>query len=447
VELGNWVQQSGDSGPNYASIAALNAAWGSNYDTFGSDAVAHNGEACATGNGTAGPYTCTLSVHPLTPLTVQVLVGGTLTAGDDGSGPRASTPTVTGYFRGTTSNSYSGTKPRNLGTINYTTGSVSLTFASAVGVGTAITVNYQTNGWGTGHGLLDEDGKCPAKGGGSCWIPQGTDSHGFRYYDLGPATRGQATAVGCTAPVSTMTCAFIVDMDNFLYHLVKNYAYIEKTAFNTAMPGILYLGTMVGGWSAPSRADVYKGFGQYLDVAYLPTIPAINPTGAITDNQARVDFIFNNLGDKPAFNWQGFPAEPDSYMSPYSTSSPYSTQAQRGAGLQTWVNTIFNTQISTGPHAGTYPMVGYSWWGWADSQSTNFGLLTPRDDPYDGISSTTTQGYDTWGYSTGCVPTFGCEQASYGDFIDPATTANLNALRATAGGTTGPSMTLQAAPH
>jgi hypothetical protein len=443
VEVGTWVHQAADSGPNYANISALNTAWGSHYDSFGSDAVAHNGEACATGNGTTGPYTCTLSVHPLTPLTVQVLVGGTLTAGDDGAGPRAATVTATGCFRGATSKAASsgGTAPcygiagtNFLGTINYTTGAVSLTFKNPVDVGTAITLNYQTNGWGTGHGLLDEDGTCPAKV-STCWIPAD--------YYLSPATHN--------SPPAGTTSAIITDMDNFLYHLAKNYASVEKSAFATAVPGVLYFGPPLGGWSTPSRASVYKGFSAYLDVLYLQTIPAPNPVGAITDNQARVDFVSTNVGDVPIFNWEGFFAQSDSYMSPYTSGESYSyaTQALRGAGLQTSINALFNTQISTGPQAGTFPMVGYAWWTYYDmrSVSQNLGIVTPRDDPYDGVSSTTTQGYDSWGYPTGCVPTFGCEQGNYGDFIGPATTANLNALRATAGGTTGPLMTLQAAPH
>jgi len=420
VELGTWVQQALDSGPNYANFGALNNAWGSHYDSLGSDAVTHTGEACATGDGTTGPYTCTLSVHPLTPLTVQVLVGGTLTAGDDGSGPRAASPTVTGYFRGTTSNAYTGTKPRNLGTINYTTGAVSLTFATTVPVGTAMTVTYQTNGWGTGWGLLDEDGKCPAKanGGTTCWIPAD--------YNLTPATHA--------SPPAGTTAAFIVDMDNFLYHMAKNYAKIEHDALATAAPGVLYMGTQLGSWSSPTRAPVLRGFGAYVDLAYSPTLPSIDPLSVITDNQARVDFFFNNLGDIPAFNWEGFYAEPDSYMSPYTPTDNYiySTQALRGAGFGTWMTALFNTQVLSGALAGTYPMVGYGWWSaYYDSSLSNFGWVTPRDDPYDGVSSTTTQGYDAWGYPTGCLPqamvgaATPCEHANYGDFVDSARTENL----------------------
>jgi hypothetical protein len=429
VELGNWVQQTNDRGPGYSSIVALNAAWGSNYDSFGSDALAHNGAPCAIGNGTAGPYACTLPVHPLTPLTVQVLVGGTLTAGDDGAGPRANPATATGNLRGNT-----GKTP--LGTINYSTGAISITFASPVPSGAAIAANYQTNGWGTGHGLLDEDGTCPSKI-TTCWIP--TD------YYLSPATHA--------SPPAGTTFAFITDMDNFLYHYAKNYGRIEKNAINNAFPGVLYLGpNTLGNWSTPARAPVIQGFSSLIDLFTSPNMPSITPSGAITDNQDRVNFVFNNLGDKPAFvGWYGFFAQSDSYMSPYPPSDAYSysSQASRGTGLQTISNNLFNTQITSGPNAGTYPFVGYGWWTYYDMRSfnENWGFVTPRDDPYDGVSSTSRQGYDPWGYPTGCVPTFGCEQGSYGDFVGPATDANLNALRATAGAGGDPPPILTATPH
>jgi hypothetical protein len=80
----------------------------------------------------------------------------------------------------------------------------------------------------------------------------------------------------------------------------------------------------------------------------------------------------------------------------------------------------------------SHHIVGYRWWDYYDerSESMNWGFVTPRDDPYDGVSATTTQGYDSWGYPTGCLPTYGCERASYPDFVGRVLKANLNALRA-----------------
>jgi hypothetical protein len=405
TELSQWLQQTADNGPGYASIAALNAAWGANYDSFGSDAKSYAGQPCTTGNGTAGPYTCMLAHTPVTPLTVQIFLGGTLTAGDDGAGPLASSPTGAGNFR-----QNGQTSP--VGSITYATGAISVTFATAVATGTPLTVTYQTGGWGSGHGLLDEDGTCPAKPTSYCWVP--TDA-----YLLAGATPAMKS-----------------DLDNFLYHFAKHYASVEKSAFNAAAPGVLYIGPdLLGSWGTPARGQVLRAFAPYVDLMMIPTIPTNNPFGKITDDQARIDYIARYAGDKPWFNWQGFWAQADSYMSVYPDPSPmFNTQAARGQYYQTWMNETLTATVSSNcdcSSAGTSPIIGQSWWRYTDTQGekANWGLLTLRDDPYDGVSATTSQGYDPWGYPTGCLPTFGCEEASYGDFVDYVTNANINALR------------------
>ena len=54
-----------------------------------------------------------------------------------------------------------------------------------------------------------------------------------------------------------------------------------------------------------------------------------------------------------------------------------------------------------------------------DSQKSNWGLLTPHDNPYDGKSATIKgAGPDQWGYPTGG------ERADYGDFISAVMKAN-----------------------
>ena len=60
--------------------------------------------------------------------------------------------------------------------------------------------------------------------------------------------------------------------------------------------------------------------------------------------------------------------------------------------------------------------------------------MTLRDNVYDGVSSITTPGADAWGYPTGCLANFGCEQANYGNFVDAVLNANLNCFRTLASG-------------
>ncbi len=409
AELSTWLQQTVDNGPGYASFSALNAAWGSNYDTFGSDAVSHT-ETLGTGDGATTTFNFTLSSTPVTPLSITVQVGNRVIAGDDGQGPRLRSPTSIGNFLGNT-----GTTP--LGTINYPRGAGSIIFTSPPASGASITATYQTNGWGTGHGLLDEDGTCPARTSSTCWVVT----------DFWNVTGGSGTA--------TMRA----DLDNFLFHFYKHYFGTMKATLNAAAPGVLYLPTLIGGYGTPPRRQVLQAEGLYADVVMVPTVPSIDPNNVVTDQQARIDFFAQYLGDKPWTSFNGFWANADSYMSPYpNTQSVFNTQAQRGQYYATQMNRFLSAQISSGCNcgfSGTYPLTGMLWWQYYDSwgEKANWGLVTPRDDPYDGVSATTTPGADSWGYPTGCLPTFGCEQANYGDFIDAVRDANLNALRTLAG--------------
>jgi hypothetical protein len=160
----------------------------------------------------------------------------------------------------------------------------------------------------------------------------------------------------------------------------------------------------------------------------------------VTDQQARVDFVAQYAGDLPWVNISFLVAQADSYFPasqfPLIDTLTFSTQPERGRYYQTKTNKQLSTTISPGCNcsfAGTYPIVGQSWWDLYDdpSQKTNFGLLTLRDDPYNGVASTPNPGVDQWGYPTGCQgadalpgPTTPCEQGSYGDALDSIITAN-----------------------
>jgi hypothetical protein len=84
------------------------------------------------------------------------------------------------------------------------------------------------------------------------------------------------------------------------------------------------------------------------------------------------------------------------------------------------VNMMVNAKTTA---YGSYPVVGFDWWDLydMDGQQANWGLLTPRDNPYDGKSATITgNGKDQWGYPTGS------EAANFGDFLTNVTSANSN---------------------
>ena len=179
-----------------------------------------------------------------------------------------------------------------------------------------------------------------------------------------------------------------------------------------------------GGRGAPPRAQILQAAGQYVDVLAISSIP----TGCLscTDDQAKIDFVSQNGGDKPWINWEGFFAQPDSYMSVYSapqTSYPQSTvQSARGQLFQTMVSqNLTAADTATGSHH----IVGYKWWQFYDNrgEQANWGLVTRRDNGYDGAASVTGAGMDSWGFTTGG------EQTNYGDFLDDVTGANLNVYK------------------
>jgi hypothetical protein len=258
---------------------------------------------------------------------------------------------------------------------------------------------------------LDEDGLCPSKAGTqTCWVPKDA----IRL--TGASARLQA------------------DLDAFLAYHVQGYFSMVRRVLNAQAPGVLYMGpTYLGTWGTPSRRQIYQAATQYLDVFNLGGIPP-HCTNC-TDIQARVDFVAQYGGDKPWINWEGFIANPDSYESPYSPGSNenFPTQGARGQRYSQMMSDMLNAK-DTG--SSTYHIVGIKWWELYDNRGlkADYGLLTRRDNPYDGHSATMTSGMDSWGYPTGCLATYGCEQVNYGNFLESVTNANLNAFDTIASG-------------
>src|SRR5260370_30977368 len=150
----------------YGTVAAPNTSWGSSYTTFDSSGICVGSQpiTCAstastdrvgTGDGTTLTFNTTLSHTTVSGLSLQILVAETPVASDDS----ANGASITGNF-------FSGSHttgllwgPKASGTINYSTGAVSITFTSGHAPANlaAITATYVANGWGIGTGFLDED--------------------------------------------------------------------------------------------------------------------------------------------------------------------------------------------------------------------------------------------------------------------------------------------------
>ena len=393
-ELSAWLQGTADKGPGYSSIAALNAAWGSQYTQFPSSGSSFT-DTIGIGNGSTTVFSFTLSHTPVTPLSVLVKVGGVVVSGDDGSGATGLIPANTGAFQVGAS-----------GNINYSTGTLALMLSTPPASGVAITAQYNTGGWGVGTGLLDEDGNCPSSATLSCWLPG----------DAWNLTGGNVTA------------AFRTDMDNFLFHLAKNYFSTIRQQLNAITPGRLYMCTTgLGGWGAPPRAPVLEAAGQICDVISLNTVP----TSVASDDQARANFISSSLkANKPWIEWVGVVARADSYEGtignpngPTDTVIAHqSSQSARGAAFTGVLNRFLTMTDST---YNTVHVAGYRFWAFYDSrgEGENWGLADQRDNAYDGTACNIAGRTDAAGFPI--LPEIQLPiGACYGDFISPVKQAN-----------------------
>lgn len=351
----------------YGTVEALNTAWEASYTTFVSSGQAISGERIGTGDGATATISGTLAEDNPSPWSVQVLVNGTAAAGDDGRG-RLVGPEVSGL-------------------IDYSGRTVELTFASPPAEGAAITVNYVACGFGCGTGLLDEDGT-------HGWVPQ----------------------IDNQIRMSGGNAAIKADLDEFLRVYATQYFSTVKSGLQTYWGDYLYLGpTSLGGWAAPARAQVYQAAAQYVDVIRVPNFASTSP-----DYQDRIDFIAAHGGDKPWTFSIMAPVAPDGYFSDDPRGGTcavgqYSTQEARGAAYIEWVRGMLSARSGGVRHA-----VGLQWWELLDNRKecSNFGLMTRRDNPYDGVSARKEAGIDEWGYPTGG------EAEDYGDFISSVKLAN-----------------------
>jgi hypothetical protein len=107
----------------YGTISALNTAWGASYTSFGSSGTARTGEVVGTGDGTTLTFNHTLANLKPSRYSVQIFADGVLVGADDG-GQNGANP---GNLFGVPSN-FGNAHGWLSGTVNYTTGAISVTF-------------------------------------------------------------------------------------------------------------------------------------------------------------------------------------------------------------------------------------------------------------------------------------------------------------------------------
>ena len=152
----------------YGSIAALNAAWRSDYSGWESSAEQVSREAIIKGDGNKMSYTLKLQHAPVDLNSVGLFVDNMAVGGDcpwvtnNGECDR-NTPAGWGILAGTPWANI------RVGRIQYATGALVIEFTAPPPPGVVISVGYRFGGWprqfSGGKGLMDEDGSSP-------WWPQ-----------------------------------------------------------------------------------------------------------------------------------------------------------------------------------------------------------------------------------------------------------------------------------
>jgi hypothetical protein len=209
--------------------------------------------------------------------------------------------------------------------------------------------------WGTGTGLLDENG---AGVDANCGLTYATASPGFVKY--------------------TQTRA---DLDDFVAYFATVYAQEMQAAISQVT-------------TPPVFAPVYNG-PAYVYAAMAPYFDGfwVNP-----DTTTELQGIINAVPGVPLILADYFSADLDSPFwtagtNIYFNYPTFTTQPDRGSG---WVDRYSVGLHLTDPN-GKHTVVGLEHWAYYDMGGANFGLISANDNPYDGSASDMTwSSSNTW---------------------------------------------------
>jgi agarase len=231
--------------------------------------------------------------------------------------------------------------------------------------------------WPRGKGVLDESGR-------GAWI--GKDFYSLS--DAAPAVRA--------------------DLDAFVGVMADRYFSVVAKAIRQVHPNHLVFSPAA--ISSRAHPEVLKAAGRHCDVLQIEG-------HWDTDDQLRRAY---DLARKPFFVWITLMSQTDSPLAgkPGWDHSDLPTQEERGRAYAALIRRLLTLRASD----GSYPVVGIDWWAWTDKvtggEGNNFGLVSNRDNAYDGREAVRAAGKDPWGFPSGG------EAKDYGNFLAWVTRAN-----------------------
>lgn len=546
-----WLAYICGGGGVYATVGALNTAWGSSYTTCGTSGTQTNGQAVGTGNAVTTTFAATLAhtaviskksivikvALPAVTITSincsndvntvvtaatdnlvlgeEVAIAGDNVAGFNGNWSVASIVNGTTFTYNHTDTADCGSvgaggtvTPASIvagsvegdliygpaltqmgaisGTINRTTGALSVTFATAPPNTVAITADSCAGCWGIGTGLSDENGSNAIFGTSSC------------AFQFGPF-------IPVAGPCSGISATILADMDGYLYNFYFKGFNDWKTQFRVFAPNILAWGpNVLNGHAGLSRPNIIKAADAVFDVIFAGFL-----------NQTQIDTWALYGPNKPLVTWEGWLANQDSFLSAgissisrsgntvtittnnahrFTSGASASVLVRNVVGGATSFNGTFSnltvadtthiSYVQNGPNesgsggiagypcpasgnplcdttqqaratryvshmeflknatvtaTGTRPIVGFDWWQLADNwgEGSNYGWLDLLGNPYDCTNSSIAHTTDenghpsggeaaNWGCpnSTSFVPVASAENASILAFIKAAFSSN-----------------------
>jgi agarase len=258
-----------------------------------------------------------------------------------------------------------------------------------------------TGAWGSGSGVLDENGSHK-------WM--GRDFSGLADTDPHVAE----------------------DLNGFLEILADKYFSVVSSAVRSYTPHHLVFGPAA--INAGARPEILRAAGRHVDALQLWALP---------DTVDSLVPRAYGLARKPVFLQCMFTSQKDSPEAVTPGWGPFvdfPDQMARGRAYQSFLQKLLALRSDD----GTHPVIGIDWWEWVDkvtnSEHMNFGLVSPADNAYDGKEAVRARHKDAWGSESGG------ERSDYGDFIDAVIHANRDVLQVLALQPSGAVSSVQNAP-